>query len=480
MIRKLISDSVIYAIGPQLPRVVGIFLLPVLTKYLTASDYAIYGIATAYVAGLGSLRDLGFTQVMVNYFYRYPHHEKRWKIIWKQLFGLLLTWGVPYCLLLGTVLYFSLRHEVGSQIGLLLFLTVLPSLFFDMISMFGSRMFQMKAKPMPVAVNAMIAGSLSIIVNYIMVVHFGFRYMSFFIASFAASLFSAIFYTWPVIVKERIVPIFKWKYTRVKSHFKVGLPTIPHSYSAYLLNTSDRIILDIYKQPLNQVGMYNFAYSFGIYADIIGGAIGMAAGPVYTQLYAKRELKAELLVRDFTFFLQIFFLLGSMLLSLWCREIFSFLSTNKELASAYPFAIIIVMSYSYRPMYWVAVSRLGFEEKTHHLWKISLIGGIINVVLNVIFIPYFGINAAIIATFIGLMYIGFSGFYLKAFKLLNNNNYYPMAWLASIILCTIGIYFLKDIGSFIKILVTFTLILITVGILFKFKKQLYSLKNITN
>jgi O-antigen/teichoic acid export membrane protein len=64
-----------------------------------------------------------------------------------------------------------------------------------------------------------------------------------------------------------------------------------------------------------------------------------------------------------------------------------------------PFAIVIIMSYVYRPMYWVPVNKLGFEEKTHLLWRISLVGGLINVGLNLIFLPIFGIYTVVVATF---------------------------------------------------------------------------------
>src|SRR5690349_7738261 len=108
MLRKFFSDSVTYAIGPQLPKLIGFLLLPILTKYLTAEDYAIWGIATAYIAALNGLRDLGFTQVIVNYFFRYYDSERRWKLVWRQIFGFLTLWGFGYVLILGIVFYFSL------------------------------------------------------------------------------------------------------------------------------------------------------------------------------------------------------------------------------------------------------------------------------------------------------------------------------------------------------------------------------------
>ncbi|WP_118973732.1 oligosaccharide flippase family protein [Taibaiella koreensis] len=476
MIKKLFSDSLIYAIGPQLPKLVGIFLLPIITRYLTADDYAIWGLATAYVAALSGLRDLGFTQVLVNFFFRYTANEKRWKIVWRQLMGILSIWGIFYGIILAIVLYLTLHNKVGDNIWSLLFYIVIPAVFFDIISLYGQRFYQFSSKPIPIAISSICSGIISISVNYIAVVHWHVQYMSFFMALFAASLFNALYFFRPVILQQKLLPIFKIRIRRLMPHLKVGLPTIPHTYSAYLLNTSDRVILDIYKQPLHLIGQYNFAYNFGNYAELVGNAIGMAVSPFYTRSYSLRTEDGERQVKIFTFLLQAIFLLGTVLIAIWCREILNALSSNAELAATYPFVIIIIMSYTYRPMYWVPVSRLGFEEKTNHLWKISFIGGLINVVLNMILIPFWGIYAVVVSTFIGLMYIGFSGFYLKAFKKLNSQKYYPMAWLGLILISTVGVMWIRDFSVIGKLSITFGLALLSVFVLWKNRKWIYMLK----
>ncbi|HEX6891887.1 MAG TPA: oligosaccharide flippase family protein [Chryseolinea sp.] len=451
MLKKFFSDSVIYAIGPQVPKLIGLLLLPILTKHLTAEDYAIWGIATAYIAGLNGLRDLGFTQVIVNYFFRYYYSEKRWQMVWRQIFGFLIVWGIGYTLLLGVVIYFSLRHKVGGNINVILACTLLSAFFFDLVILFGSRLYQFKAKPIPVALNAVVSGTVSVVVTYVTVVHFQLQYLSFFLALFASSFVSSILYGIPLFLEYKITPIFRFGKKMFRRHLQVGLPTIPHNYSSYLLNASDRVVLDIYKMPLNQVGQYNFAYTFGNYAELVGGAIGNAFSPVFGKLYAAKTPESDQKVRLITFVMQSLFLLASVLVALWAREILGILSSNDELAAAYPFAIVIIMSYVYRPMYWVPVNKLGFEEKTHLLWRISLVGGLINVGLNLIFLPIFGIYTVVVATFIGLMYIGFSGYFLKEFKKIDKLNYYPLHWLTLIVACTVATYFVRDYSILFKV-----------------------------
>ncbi|HEX6222780.1 MAG TPA: oligosaccharide flippase family protein [Chryseolinea sp.] len=451
MLKKFFSDSVIYAIGPQVPKLVGLLLLPILTRHLNAEDYAIWGIATAYMAGLHGLRDLGFTQVIVNYFFRYYYAERRWQTVWRQIFGFLILWGIAYTLILGVVIYFSLRHKVGNNINVVLACTLLSAFFFDLVILFGTRLYQLKAKPLPVALNALVSGTVSVLITYVTVVHFQLQYLSFFLALFASSLVSSILYGIPLFLRYKITPIFRFGKKMFKRHLQVGLPTIPHIYSPYLLNASDRVILDIYKLPLNQIGQYNFAYTFGNYAELVGGAISTAFSPVFGKLYSAKTLESDQKVRLFTFVMQSLFILGSVIVALWAKEILNILSSNEDLAAAYPFAIVIIMSYVYRPMYWVPVNKLGFEEKTHLLWRISLVGGLVNVALNLIFLPIFGIYTVVVSTFIGLMYIGFSGYFLKEFKKIDKLNYYPIHWLSLIIACTVATYLVRDYSTLFKV-----------------------------
>ena len=167
-------------------------------------------------------------------------------------------------------------------------------------------------------------------------------------------------YVGPIILHLKIYPIFKLKRKFIKDALSVSLPTIPHNYSSYLLNSSDRLIMDQLNVNITDIGKYNMAYIIGNYFDLLGDAVGMAVGPYYTKLFTKGGVKSERSIKEITYFLQITFISFSFFVSLWCREIFHFLIKNDELNNVYPIAIIIIMGYAYRPMYWASVNKLFF------------------------------------------------------------------------------------------------------------------------
>jgi len=79
--------------------------------------------------------------------------------------------------------------------------------------------------------------------------------------------------------------------------------------------------------------------------------------------------------------------------------------------------------------------------------------------LNLIFIQIWGVYGSAIATFIGLMYIAFSGFFLKTYKKLNTEDYKPIQWFLAITIGFIVVYCLKDLHLIGKILLSGALIL---------------------
>jgi O-antigen/teichoic acid export membrane protein len=227
---------------------------------------------------------------------------------------------------------------------------------------------------------------------------------------------------------------------------------------------------------ITDIGKYNMAYIIGNYFEVFGTAVGMAVGPYYTKLFSKENLVSENQAKVLTFFLQTCFLILSFTAALWVKELFKLLIKNQELSGVYYIGIVIIMGYSYRPMYWACISKLNYLEKTKQLWKISFIGGALNITLNLIFIPLYGFEAAAITTLLSLLYIGFSGFFLKDFKENNQINYYPIRWLFLILISTIIVYLLKDIIVIYKIAITLCLFVFFMIYFIKNKKELKSIE----
>jgi len=425
----------------------------------------------AYTGLLSGVKDLGLAVNMVNVFYKHPG---RWQIMWRQLHGYLSLWSVLFALSQAVLLYFIIPDEALTNRWAIIALYSFTSVFFDTTITIGSRYYQYAQRPFYMALTSAIVGSITIALNLITISYFKMGYMGWLVSTFLGTFISFLFYFFPVYIKYQLTPIVKIRKRFIRRQLEVALPVIPHNYSSYLLNTSDRMVMNILGIKIGQIGVYNIAYTFGNYFDFIGTAVGMAVGPLYTKLCS---LRREHELRTITFALQGAFLLASFLVSLWLKEIFAILIENPELQTGYYLAIIVVMGYNYRPMYWAVISKLGYYEKTQYLWRISFVAGIINIILNFILIPIYGFKVAAITSFIGLMYIGFSGFFMKAYRDMDNERYYPSVWISSIMLASVSVYLLREIPVFTKVLITAAVSIVGGLLFFNFKNALNALKD---
>lgn len=452
MLRKLLSHAAIYALAAQIPRVAGLLALPIITPHLTPADYGVAGVVTAYVSALGVVQSLGLSVVMANAFVKYP---TKYKWVWRQIGGLVTLWSVVYSILLGFALYAVLPDEANDNQWIIILLYVIPAVFFNHTTFQGGFLYYIKQKPFPVAFHTFLIGAITVGLNIYLISSLNLGYMGWFYASFVGAALSFCYYLYPIYFGEGLWPIFLFNKRRVLALLRIGLPAIPHHVSYILLDASDKIVMDAVKIPVKSIGVYNIASSFGLYFSAAAQAIVYAASPMYLKLYAQQEEHTKNKeVRLLTYILQLLFLAVTSVLSLWMKEIFELLIKNETLQHAYPLAIIILMGYNYIPMHLAIVQWLLYNQQTEKLWQVSLVASLGNIALNLIFVPLFGIEAAAYTTFITLMYMGYSGFYLKSFKRDNTVQFYPLSWLTATVFLLVIVYRLAECSMSVKLPVT--------------------------
>lgn len=465
MFKKLFSHTVIYGFAPQIPKVAQLFILPVITRDLTEVDFGVAGILTAYTSSIAVLAFLGLRVILVNTFYKSPNHYK-WA--WRQIYGFLTLWNFVYALLLGFLIYWIIPEEAHDNRWLIMLINVAPLVLFGPVGIMGTTYFQLKQKPLQIGLRTALFGILTVFLNLYFISFLKLGYMGWFWSNLIATVLSNASYYYPINFKLGLNPIFNFKWRLIKQSLKVSLPTVPHFYSSYLLNSSDKVVMDLFGVGVDKIGKYNAAYTVGNIFQQLGMAAGYAIGPMMMQKF--REGK-DLVARNLIFGLQFAFFVLTFLMSIWLKELFSFLLKSPGLDKMYSLGIIIIMGYNYRPMYMGSSNKLFFVEKTNIIWKVTFVAGLINVILNSVFIPYYGFEVAAYTTFISLMFMGYIGFIIPSVKAENPVNYHPFKWLILTFLLTIGAYFIVDFPLQIKIVITLFVIGVSIIFGFMFKKR---------
>jgi O-antigen/teichoic acid export membrane protein len=457
MIKKILSHSFLYAIGPQIPRVVSIFILPVTTAYLTSEDYGISALLMAYTGAIGALKDLGITVLLLNYFFQ---RKITWPLLWRRIYGYVITWSPIYLILQALVIYAALPHSQMHNYWTIVTLNSFSNLIFDIPIMFASRYLQFSQKPLPIAIATASVGVIAILLNLLTIVYFKLGYMGWIISTFCASFISFLFYSYFTFYRLKLFPIFKYQIKNIISLLKISLPTIPHNYSSYLLNTSDRALMNLYHVPIQHIGKYNLAYSFGNYFEVFSTAVGMAVGPLYAKIFSLNFEYKNKLAKEFTILLQYLFLLIGFICAIWMKEIFNLLISNDELRASYNIAVIIIMANITKPFYWSSINLLVYKKETKNLWKITFVGSIISVLLNLILIPFLGVLGSVIVAFVSILFINFYGGFLKSVKNLGRVDHKDKYVILITILITLIAIILVELNYIYKILISIVMIVI--------------------
>ena len=448
MLKDLFKGSVIYGLAPFLPKVLTIFLLPILTKYLTSVDYGIIGTITAITFAVQALQDMGLRVVLAPYFYKCRSH---YKVIWREVYGFLSLWMILYALFQAVLLYFFIPKEAEANKWLIILLSNFSTVFFGPTAMLGQTYYQLNLKPTPVAVRIVLGGVTTIIANFVCVVVFRWGYMGAYVGSFAGTFLTNLSY-WPAVNRKLgLSPIYNFKWSTIRKLLKVGIPTIPHYYTAYLMHSSNIAAMNYYGKPQSQVGYLTMSQNISNIFETILNAVNQMFSPMGFRFIREKNV-FELRRSLYTYILLAYSL--TTLYSLWAREAYNILISNEEIAATYKYSIILVMALNYRPIYVYCCNYFFYHEHTVQLIGISLISGVICCVFYFAMIPYIGIYAALIGFYIGCLWFGYSGYFFKFYR---EHTIYKLKWYVFPpiqIALTFGIYYAVDYSILLKIFIS--------------------------
>lgn len=140
-IKQLLSDFAVYGLAPIFPKIAAFFVLPIITPYLTSSDFGIFGIIMAYSVLLELFFTLGLHVNLSNSFFKSP---KQFKWLWRQIYGFWVHWAILFGLIKSALLWYIIPTEASDNAVLIIILNVVPIVLFGPTSMMASLYYQYK------------------------------------------------------------------------------------------------------------------------------------------------------------------------------------------------------------------------------------------------------------------------------------------------------------------------------------------------
>ncbi len=181
-----------------------------------------------------------------------------------------------------------------------------------------------------------------------------------------------------------------WKYAA-----KFNIPLIPHYLSLIVLNQSDRIMIKHYCGD-SDAGVYSFAYQIASVITLLITSINGARSPWTYEKLRNKEYDG---LRKITNVLVVLLMGGTLLFSLFAPEIVKIIGT-KEYASAMYVIPVVAVGIFFTFVYDVYASIEFYFGATKYVMFASVVGAVLNLILNAICIPQYGFIAAAYTTLI--------------------------------------------------------------------------------
>jgi len=284
-----------------------------------------------------------------------------------------------------------------------------------------------------------------------------------------------------LIVSVMYFPLFLWFSLRIinisfdknilNESLNFSIPLLPVIISAFVLNLSDRIFLERY-YTLSEVGIYSLGYNLTAVILLIASSFDRAFEPTFYRIAnssATNTSKKNRIAKYLNIYITIVLIL-CFCIALFSKEIVNIL-VDQRYWEAYKITMLISLAYVIGISSGVLNKMIYQDKKTKLVMYIDVTGACINIILNFIFIPKYGMYGAAMTTILAVIFI----FLLKILAA-SKCFFIPIRWikistqLFILSLLTIAIYnLLSDASLYYSILIKSAILIII--LLTMFKKQ---------
>ena len=255
--------------------------------------------------------------------------------------------------------------------------------------------------------------------NIAFVVYYGFGVEGVLISNLIASFVSYIITV--NIVFEKKFSLVQINKKVVNKLFKFALPMLATGVLSMIIELSDRSIISYILQDAAEVGLYSVNYKIGMFMLLIVMGFNMAWQPYFLDRKNKHSL--GLIAENAIYIGGLIWSIVSLLVPyVITYEAWSFSIIDKIYWNGIHVIPTIALGYFFHGIYILSVPGMYLYDKPKILMYIKLGGALLNIVLNFILIPVYGISGAATATMISFFCMAIAAYLINK-KLISDVDY---------------------------------------------------------
>lgn len=390
LLRRFFKESLIYTIGGAARQLVGIILVPIYTRVFAPAEFGVIDLLTTVISILIIVLMLGIDSGLGRYYADTDDHGERREIASTSLLYLLgggvllLPIAIGFRQPLST---FILGEPHYSGIFALAACSVAPTL----LLMHFKNVLKWQRRAKTVLLFSIAAILTQTALTILLVVGFRMGLAGIYIAAIAVP-FTFLPIGWYLTRQTHIVTFSTRWLSRM---IRYGTPIAFLGAAVYVLTYADRYFLQYY-HGLAAVGLYGLAYKVASAVSLLFMGFRVALGPfVYSTFREEGAPQKYAQIFDYVSVICAILLLT---VSLFAREIVLIFG-GRTYEAAYPVVPLLAGSLAVYTLGSYFAFGIGIAEKTiHQVWTSGSAAGL-NIALNFLLIPRFGVWGAAIATF---------------------------------------------------------------------------------
>lgn len=394
MIKDLVKDLLKYAPASIITAFVGLFSVPVLTRIIPPADYGNYILVVSTISVLSIM--VGWLSVSVIRFYPGYERDGRLNELSNIIVGwLLITVTVVAICYIGAL--FVTKAAIGTQLYRMM---VIGAVVFVLGSTFDVLLNFLRSKRL-VGSYTFFSAWRSIVglgIGIVLVARFGFG-VDGLLWGYAVSLAFALPPIWKLTI-GKFPRINSPSIDFTKEMARYGLPLVAANLANWILSVSDRYVLEFFRGA-HEVGIYSVSYAVSEQSILLLASLFMlASGPISINLWETRgRQSAGNFISSLTRYYLLLCVPATIGLSVLAEPIIAVLA-GAEYREGYRIIPFVALSGFLLGLQQRFQSGLIFYRRTVFILIAVIIAGMINISLNLLFVPLYGYMAAAITTLI--------------------------------------------------------------------------------
>ena len=407
-IKRTIQLGSIYSIGSISQGALFVLLFPIYTSFLSPQDFGIIGLMSITVSLLTRFVSSPINSAFTRFYYAPEYREKSGILLFNLFLWALLIiiccaiifWQISEYLA-GILLQDRNLAHLLKIYALILFLQPFSSLFLCLLRMLE------RAKYFVFTSISSLLLSAGLTLYLLTVLKKGVLAL---IVGNLIGLIVTVIMVLPVFIKKST---FKLSHSTLIPPLKYAYPLLLSEYSNLLIQSGDRYVLRIFNS-VSTVGLYSFGYQIaGILQTALVTPLKQALQPVVLKQEEDPEAIRHFLRTGATYF----YLIGCavcLLISLFSREILMLFARKEAFWAAWVIVPIITYSYVQHGLGNFVGWGMGLMKKSFHVSGIVLVAALMNIGLNFLFVPQWGMLGAAFATMLSYIVWNFLKAYYSA------------------------------------------------------------------